>query len=49
MSPHDRETLTVKDKDKDVAYCDHFFGVYVLPLERFVYMIVENENSLIER
>ncbi|MTI38269.1 hypothetical protein [Fulvivirga lutimaris] len=42
MSMNDREQLTISDIDSEVAYCNHFIGLYVLPLERFVYVVHDN-------
>lgn len=41
---NDRELLTISDIDNEVAYCNHFIGLYVLPLERFVYVLHDNET-----
>ena len=45
MSMNDKELLTISDIDDEVAYCSHFIGLYVLPLERFVYAVHSKETS----
>lgn len=45
MSINDKEQLTISEIDSEVAYCNHFIGLYVLPLERFVYVIDSKEIS----
>ncbi|MEQ8245809.1 hypothetical protein [Fulvivirga sp.] len=42
---NDKELLTISDIDNEMAYCNHFIGLYVLPLERFVYA-VHNKEAL---
>ena len=39
MSPNERDILVINELDTEVAYCTHFMGIYVLPLERYVYKV----------
>ncbi|MEQ9165075.1 MAG: hypothetical protein RLO12_02365 [Fulvivirga sp.] len=45
VSMNDKELLTISDIDNEMAYCNHFIGLNVLPLERFVYA-VHNKEAL---
>ncbi|QSE97124.1 hypothetical protein [Fulvivirga lutea] len=39
MGLNEREILIINELDSQVAYCSHFLGIYVLPVERFVYKV----------
>ncbi len=45
LSLNDKQSYTISDIDSQVAYCNHFIGSYVLPLERFVYVDRDKEMS----
>ena len=39
MGQNELDILVITELDNQVAYCTHFLGIYVLPVERFVYKV----------